>query len=197
MGQVNESAFECLKQIPNPHTCQLRLDGCFRYHSLTPSEALKLVGLLRQFKNLIQCRLYLGDCCAEAENELVSSITHKTLQELRLSHFRLTPAIAAALGRSFPEMSSLEKLCLEVWKMKSSLRGCLTPLTECFHFFPCLLRVDLTRSNLDESDLRGLVCSLEPIPNLRSLWLVGNPMGDKNRVESIAKQALPHVGLHY
>ena len=78
-----------------------------------------------------------------------------------------------------------------------SLRGCLTPLTECFHFFPCLLRVDLTRSNLDERDLRGLVCSLEPIPNLRSLWLVGNPMGDKNRVESIAKQALPHVGLHY
>ena len=167
----------------------------------------------------------MGDCCVEAENKLVSSITHKTLEELRLLDFRLTPATAATLGQSLPEMSSLKEFCLEgrkgstvqVEDMKAlfggfnktfpslerlvfsffSLRGCLASLTERFPFFPSLCFVDLSHSNMDERDLRGLVCSLKSISNLRYLLLDHNPLGDKNKVESIVKQALPQVLLRY
>lgn len=74
---------------------------------------------------------------------------------------------------------------------------CFAPLTERFHFFPSLRTVDLSCTNLDEGDLRGLVCSLKSIPNMRILSLEGNLLGDKNRVESIVKQALPQVDLDY
>ena len=84
MRVLNESAFECLEQIPNPLTCRLKLEITFRLKS---SETLKLDGLLPRFNNgLIIFSLELDNfCCAEAENKLVSRITHKTLA----SHTRL------------------------------------------------------------------------------------------------------------
>ena len=221
----NEGALECLEQIPNPLTCRLSLKNHVFSNSLKSSGVLKLASLLPRFNNLIEFSFTFQNGCAEAENKLVCCITHKTLQKLALWDLRMTPAIAAALGRSLPEMSSLKELWLigstwntvEVEDMKAlfggfnkvfpalktfrfagfSFRGGFAQLTERFHFFPSLRKVDLSCSNLDERDLRGLVCSLKSIPNLRSLWLGGNPLGDKNRVESIVKQALPQVDLYY
>lgn len=69
MRVLNESAFECLEQIPNPLTCRLKLEITFRLKS---SETLKLSLELDNF------------CFAEAENKLVSRITHKTLVQLDL-----------------------------------------------------------------------------------------------------------------
>lgn len=104
MRVLNESAFECLEQIPNPLTCRMNLEITFRLKS---SETLKLDGLLPRFNNgLIIFSLELDNfCCAEAENKLVSLITHKTLVQLDLWNMRLTPATAAAVGRLLPEMS--------------------------------------------------------------------------------------------
>ncbi|PFX12149.1 hypothetical protein AWC38_SpisGene23937 [Stylophora pistillata] len=221
---LNEGALECLEQIPTPLTCRLSLANGMFSNSLKSSAVLKLASLLPRFNNLIKFSFDLHKCCAEAENKLVCCITHKTLQKLHLWNLRMTPAIAAALGRSLPEMSSLKTLKLEgagstlqVEDMKAlfggfnktfpslevfafshfRVRGCLAPLTERFHFFPSLRAVDLDYTNLDERDLRGLVCSLKSIPNMESLWLDGNPLVDKNRVESIVKEALPQVDLDY
>ena len=244
--QLTKSACELLEQIPNPRTCRLKL-GTFSSFveeipnpracrlklgalvanacSVTSAEAVKLAGLLPRFNNLIQLTLDLDDCCAEAVNKLVSSITHKTLERLELWSIRLTPAAAAALGRSLPEMSSLRKLLLtgadgsilQVEELEALLggfnktfpalewfqfsnfraRGGLGPLAERFHFFPSLISVRLWNLNLDERDLPGLLESLKSIPNLRELSLYDNPLDDKDRVESIVKQALPRVRLTY
>ena len=104
MRVLNESAFECLEQIPNPLTCRLKLEITFRLKS---SETLKLDGLLPRFNNgLMIFSLELDNfCCAEAETKLVSRITHKTLVQLDLWNMRLTPATAAAVGQLLPEMS--------------------------------------------------------------------------------------------
>lgn len=72
MRVLNDSAFECLEQIPNPPTCLLKLEITF---CLKSSETLKLDGLLLRFDNLIIFSLELDNSyCAEAENKLVSCI---------------------------------------------------------------------------------------------------------------------------
>ncbi|PFX26477.1 hypothetical protein AWC38_SpisGene8872 [Stylophora pistillata] len=208
MADLNESALECLEQIPNPLKCRLRLGGHVFCNSLTSSEVLKLASLLPRFNNLIKFDLSFYDWCAETENKLVCSITHKTLQELRLWNLRMTPAIAAALGRSLPEMLSLKKLWLkgrkgstvQVEDMKAlfggfnktfppleefmfsfcGFRGFFVQLTECSRYSPSLREVDLSGSNLNQRDLHGLVCILKSIPNLGIPCLKGNPLGDKN-----------------
>ena len=63
------------------------------------------------------------------------------------------------------------------------VRGCLAPLTERFRLFPSLRLVSLGNLNLDERDLPGLLESLKSIPDRRILWLLGNPLGDEDRVE--------------
>ncbi|KAJ7385489.1 hypothetical protein OS493_015059 [Desmophyllum pertusum] len=50
--------------------------------------------------------------CCTAEVNTAVGFTHKTLRSLVMSGISLTPAAAAALGRSLPEMSSLEMLRL-------------------------------------------------------------------------------------
>ena len=100
-------------------------------------------------------------------------------------------ALFGGFNKTFP---ALEELMFSSF----SLRGCLAPLTERFHFFPSLCSsVAFSDSNLDERDLRGLVDSLKSIPNLRNLLLDGNPLGDEDKVKFIVKQVLPQVDLYY
>ena len=224
LDQLTKSTCELLEQIPNPRACRLVLDNdSISMSPLTSADAVKLSGLLPRFHNLIELNLNLDDCCAEAVNKLVSSITHKTLERLKLWNISLTPAAAAMLGRSLPEMSFLERLVLtgadgsilqaeELEALLGGLNkifpalkcfqfsnfrliGCLAPLTECFRFFPSLRVVVLKNLNLDERDLPGLLESLKSIRDLRELLLYPNPLGDRGRVKSIVKQALPQV--HY
>ena len=227
--ESTKSACELLEQIQNPRVCRLKLGTVTAFvnnkWSVTSAEAVKLAGLLPRFNNLIELNLNLYDCCAVAVNKLVSSITHKTLERLGLWNIRLTPAAAAALGRSLSEMSSLETLVLTGadgsisqaeeleallggfnktfpalhWFQFSNfaVKGCLAPLTELFRFFPSLRIVVLQNLNLDERDLPGLLESLKSIRDLRHLWLDDNPLGDKDKVQSIVKQALPQVRLIY
>ena len=224
--ESTKSACELLEQISNPRTCRLVLGNkLFSMCSLTSAEVVKLAGLLPQFNNLIRLYLNLDHCCAVAVYILVSSITHKTLEELGLNNIRLTPAAAAALGRSLPKMSSLESLVLtgaygSISQAKEleallgglnktfpalkcfqfsnfRLRDCLAPLTTRFRFFPSLRVLALEHLNLNEDDLRGLVESLKSIPDLRQLLLHGNPRHGVHMVKTIVKQVLPQVDLYY
>ena len=223
---------ELLDHIPNSRTCSLNI-GCIRLARepelllayrflLTSVVAEKLAGVLPRF-NVTILLLDLLHCSAETVNKLVCSITHKTLQELSLRGISLTPAAAAALGRSLPEMSSLKELelaglngsILRLEEMEAlfeginktfstlerfslvnfNARGSLAPLSKRVHFFPNLVHLDLSRLNMDELDLHGLLESLTSIPNLTTLNLHSNPLGSRHRVQSIVQQALPQVTL--
>ena len=217
---------DLLDQIRNPSTCSLYISRVFgSFCLLTSVEAQKLAGVLPRFKNIITLKFDFVDCCAAAINKLVSGITHKTLQELSLRGISLTPVAASALGRSLPQLSSLEEFeltgvngsILQVEEMEAlfggmnktlpalkqlALRnfnagGSLASLTNCFHFFPNLIVLDLSDLNMDEYDLHGLLESLRSIPNLRVLFLSANPLGSHNRVHSIVEQTLPRVRLLY
>ena len=226
--QCGPGICELLDQIANNSTCSLKIAmPLIQYdhpYSWTSVGAEKLAGLLPRFK-VTALRLALPDCCATAVNKLVCSITHKTLQELTLHDISLTPAAAAALGRSLPEMSSLRRLeltgvngsILQVEEMEAlfeginetflalewlslgnfNARGNLAPLTKRVHFFPNLRILNLRNLNMDERDLRSLLESLTSIPNLKILELHGNPLGSRDSVHSIEQQALPQVNLNY
>ena len=191
-------------------------------YSLTSVEAEKLAGVLPRF-NVTALWLELVDCCAAAVKKLVCSITHKTLLVLILHDISLTPVAAAALGRSLPEMSSLKELkltgvdgsILQVEEMEAlfeginetflalerlflqefNARGSLAPLNKRVHFFPNLRTLGLLNLNMDGRDLHGLLESLKSIPKLERLDLSRNPLGPRDRVQSIVKQALPQVYL--
>ena len=193
--------------------------------SLTSVEAEKLAGMLPRFNNIISLKLDLDDCCTAVVNKLVSGITHKTLQELSLRGISLTPVAAAALGRSLPELSSLEEFqltgvdgsILQVEEMEAlfggmnktlpalkqltlvnfNAGGSLAPFTKRVHFFPNLLRLDLLYLNMNERDFNGLLESLRSIPDLEHLVLDCNPLGSWIRVRSMVKQTLPWVYLVY
>ncbi|KAJ7372140.1 hypothetical protein OS493_020566 [Desmophyllum pertusum] len=170
---------------------------------LTSVGTVKLASLLPRFNNIIKLCLDLSDCCASAVDTLVPSITHKTLRRLGLSGISLTPAVAAALGRSLPEMSSLEKLELtgakgsivQAEEMEAlfggfnktlplehltfsgfSVSGCLAPLTKSFRFFPNLRNLYLGEFNMDERNLCHLLESLTFIPNLEELRVTGKQL---------------------
>ncbi|XP_022789209.1 uncharacterized protein LOC111328926 [Stylophora pistillata] len=220
MHRLNESALECLEQIPNPLTCRLKLmDG-----PLSSSEVLKLAGLLPRVNNLVQCCLDLSGCCAEAEYKVVSSITHKTLRDLALCNLRLTPETATTLGRSLSEMSSLRRLELK-GKKESSLQlvGMEALFGNFYKIFPALNDLDFSRfclrgylysmterfrihltldwENVDESDFdkhyfRVLDLSWESIPNLSDLFLNGNPLADNYRVKSAERTSTAFGSTH-
>ena len=216
---------ELLEQVPKHSTCSFVIGGTWLPCRLTSAGAERLAGVLPRFNNITCLKLELRGCCAEAVNKLVSSIIHKTLEGLTLSGISLTPAVAAALGRSLPEMSSLHELVLtgvdgsnlQVKEMEAlfggfnktfpvlrslhlknfNARGRLAPLTERLHFFPNLNELELEKLNMDERDLRGALESLRYSSNLWSLYLLGNPLGDRYTVKSIVQQALPRVDLWY
>ena len=169
-------------------------------------------GLLPQFKNLVSLSLNLNNCCAEAVNKLVSSITHKTLEELGLYGIILTPVTAAALGRSISEMSSLRELSisgpergfLETNEIEASPTGfdrtslvsqLFTFNTGGCRFLPSLHTLRLEHLNLNERGLRELLDNWKFFSELRYSSLHGNPLGDKRTVHSMVKKALPRVHL--
>ena len=91
---------------PVSANCELKLGGSGSCGvCLTSAGAVKLSSLLPRFNN-ISC-LDLGFVDAEVD-ALITSITHKSLKRLGLSGIILTPAAAAALGRSLSDISSLE-----------------------------------------------------------------------------------------
>lgn len=115
------------------------------------------------------------DACCYTEVSRTSEIHEK----LHLNGISLTPAAAAALGRSLPEMFSPQELeltgfngsTLQAEKMDAlfggfdktmllskftfsglGARGSLAPLIKCLRFFPNLREFRLERLNLDEKD---------------------------------------------
>ena len=196
-----DSVCDLLEQVPNPSKCSLKLgsfigrDIIWEYLdvSLTSAGAVKLSDLLPRFSNISHLSLSFVDGEVDA---LITSITHKSLKVLRLSGMTLTPAAAAALGRSLPEMSSLEIFELtgidgnileaEVMELlfggfnkamplrrlsfrSFSVEGCLTPLTSSLHLFSKLKHLRLEEVIMNDQDLSGLLESLSFLPNLKTL----------------------------
>ncbi len=167
-------------------------------------------------------------CCMAEVNPLVS-VTHKTLEQLRLDGISLTPAVAAMLGRSLPEMSSLQELeltgvngsILEAKELEAlfggfnttlhlreltfrsfSVRGCLTPLTKSFRFFPYLRELHLGSFHVDEHILSVLLENLKFTPNLKTLSVEGKPLSQEhcctaevNPIASVTHKTLKKLRL--
>ncbi|KAL9979736.1 hypothetical protein ACROYT_G017444 [Oculina patagonica] len=154
------------------------------------------------------------DCCCTAEVSTVRGFILKDLLSLTLKDIILTPATAAALGQSLPEMSSLKRVVLigvhksilQLDHMEAlfgginktlpleylvfrgfNVRGCLAPLTNSFCFLPSLKDLSLRELNMDAHDLHGLLESFRFISNLKMLDLSSNPLG--HAVTSI----VPHI----
>ncbi len=223
LQKMDDSICDLLEQVPKPSSCYLKIGvGTFRAGSsaLTSFGAVKLAGLLPRFKNAIALKLDLSDCCASALNTLVPSITHTTLQELRLVKINLTPGTAAALGRSLPEMLSLRELeltgvdgsillakemkalfggfdkalPLEVLDFRQfNVRGRLDSLTKSFKFLPDLRELFLNQLNMDEHDFCGLLESLRFIPNLKTLIVWRNPLGHTDNYTAKVNPLVPGI----
>ena len=146
----------------------------------------------------------LTECSYEAVTKLVAAIKHKTLKELELSEIHLTLVAAEALGQSLPELSALRTLKIigldecrlqhkevealfgrfnrpsflkELWFTGFTAKGSLAPLTKNLCLFPCLKVLKLEDLDMGEADLSGLLENLKFTPDLRSLHLMGNPVG--------------------
>ena len=144
------------------------------------------------------------ECSYEAVTKLVAAIKHKTLKELELSKIDLTSLAAEALGQSLPELSALRTLKIigldecrlqhkevealfgrfnrpsslkELWFTGFTAKGSLAPLTKNLCLFPCLKVLKLEHLDMGEADLSGLLKNLKFTPDLRSLHLMGNPVG--------------------
>ena len=141
---------------------------------------------------------------AETVTRLIDVIKNKPFKKLKLSKINLTSAVAEALGQLLPELSALQELelcgsdgCslqhkeLEAlfgrFNRPSSLkelrftdftaRGSLAPLVKNLCLFPCLKVLELEDLAMGEGDLSGLLKNLKFTPDLRSLHLMGNPVG--------------------
>ena len=146
----------------------------------------------------------LTECSYEAVTKLVAAIKHKTLKELELSEIHLTSVAAEALGQSLPELSALRTLKIiglddsrlqhkevealfgrfnrpsslkELWFTDFTARGSLAPIVKNLCLFPCLKILKLEDLAMGEGDLSGLLENLKFTPDLRSLHLMGNPVG--------------------
>lgn len=205
-----DSVCHLLEQVPNPRECSLKLGsstihtgGVLRYvHEvrLTSAGAMKLANLLPQFNKVSV--LYLSFVDAEVD-ALISSLSHKSLKNLRLNGIILTPGAATTLGQSLPQMSSLESF--EVTGVKGRIvqgkemealfggfdkklplekltfggfrvKCCLSALVKSFRFFPNLKELFVGKFSMDEHNLCCLLESLRFIPNLRVLKVQGKRM---------------------
>ena len=144
--------------------------------------------------NVVALNLGLKGCCAAALDTLVTSITHKTLENLTLGGITQTPAAFKALAQSLPEMSSLQELeltgfdgrILQAKEMEAlfggitkpmplvkltfrsfNMTGCLTPLIKCLPFFPYLRDLQLQKLNIDEHDQCSLLKSFRFLTKLK------------------------------
>ena len=114
---TEDGVCDLLEQLRNPSACCLEI-GYFRgrlwLHSegrgsctLTSDGIVRLASLLPRFPTTTILSLRLPGCSPTAVDQLVPTITHRTLKLLELCEVCLTPEAAAHLGRSIPEMASL------------------------------------------------------------------------------------------
>ena len=190
---VDDSICYLLEQVRNPSECSVSI-GKFtpprrfgvgflylvdvRSAHLTSVGAVRLASLLPRFNNLIALNVDLKDCSVTAQDTLVATITHETLEQLILKGISLTPAATKTLGRSLPEMSSLQELeltgvdgsILQTEEMEMlfggfnktmplceltfsgfNVRGCLAPLIKSLPFSN-LRELRLEKLDIDEHD---------------------------------------------
>ena len=173
-------------------------------------------GLLKSFgfiRNLGTLRVRVfGETFRYRPSGFKTFVSH-ALGLVTLDGVNLTLAVAEELGQLLREMSSLQDLeltgegsTLGAEEMEAlfggfnkimplyrltffgfSVGGSFAPLNKSFRFFPNLTLLLLEMLNMGEHDLRGLLESLQFIPNLEKLSLSGNPLG--HAVTSI----VPHV----
>ncbi|KAL9979406.1 hypothetical protein ACROYT_G017067 [Oculina patagonica] len=189
-----------------PNLRELNLGGFNREFNMDEQNLCLLLESLRFIPNLtkmsLKGKLESQAHCCTAEIRPIASVSHKTLEQLHLDGLSLTPAVAVVLGRSLPEMSSLQELkltgvggsILEAKEMEAlfggfnktlplseltfcgfSVRGgCLAPLTKSFCFFPNLRELNFNEELImNEQNLCLLLESLRFIPKLKKMGLKG------------------------
>ena len=190
---------------------------------LTPAVAVVLIQLLSKLSALRTLKIKSWpECSDEAVTRLIDGINHKTLKDLELSEMNLTSAVAEALGRSLPELSSLETLRIsgsdgcnlqqkemealfgrfsrpssltELSITRFSARGSLGSIANNLCFFPSLKVLKLEDLHMGEADLSDLLENLKFTPGLRHLYLMGNPLG--HAVRSMIPYLLEQQELTY
>ena len=212
-----EVVLSLIKVIKNRRIDTLELSDI----ALKSAAAGALAQLLTELSALRS--LHIGastECSDEAATRLVTTAKHKTLKELYLPGMNLTPAAAEALGQSLPELSSLRTLRIsgsvgcslqhkelealfgrfnrpssltELSITRFSARGSLGSIANKLCFFPNLGVLALENLHMGEADLSGLLENLKFTPNLRLLFLRGNPLG--HAVRSMVPFLLEHQGL--
>ena len=201
METSDDSVSELLEHVVDPSKCSLKI--C--------SSNVRTNSWLLRFNNVVTLDLDLRHCHPDAVDTLVSCVRHKTLERLTLSSISLSPIVAAALGRSLPEMLSLEALeltgkneVLQAKEIESLLSGfsktfpslcklgfrgfimtsCFPSLTTSFRFFPNLTELDVGRLIMDERNTCALLDSLKLIPNVEWISLCNPPGLGWRRLEN-------------
>ena len=114
VSKSDDSLCQLLVQVPNPSGCSLSIESCW----LSSAGAVNLVSLLLRFGNVNRLGLHLDECSDYAGERLGDALINlKSLKNLKLS-ISLTSAVAAALGKSLPELSALQLL-----EIKGSAKG--------------------------------------------------------------------------
>ena len=202
VDECDDSVTDLLEHVRKPSKCSLEIGSFFIRTKegnspkcdLTTSGALKFASLMSKFDNIISLCLNLSSCCSTAADTLVTSVTQNTVKRLVLHGMRLNSTVVALLGRSLPEMSSLEALeltgldgsILEAKQIEAlfggfkktlplsrlslsgfSVRGCISPLAKSLPFFPTLSELKLEKLNMDENGQCSLLQSFGLIPNLK------------------------------
>ena len=169
--------------------------------------------------------LHIGastECSDEAVTRLVATTKHKTLKELNLPGIHLTPAVAKAFGQLLLELSSLRKLTIsgsdgcslqhkglealfgrfnrpssltQLSITRFSARGSLASVANKLCCFPSLRILRLVDLDMCEADLSDLLENLKFTPDLRLLYLMGNPLG--HAVRSMIPYLLEQQKLGY
>ena len=151
----------------------------------------------------------LAECSDDSVTRLVAALAHKSLEKVKLRKMNLTSAAAEALGRSLPELPALKEVrvrgsdgcSLQHEEMEAmfgkfkrpsrlirlkicnfSSRGTLAQVTRNLCFFPSLCHLELEALDMGEADLCGLLENLKFIPDLSTLSLMGNPLGQAVRL---------------
>ena len=113
----------------------------------------------------------LAECPDDAVTELVTTIKHKTLNELDLCEINLTLIIAESLAQSLPELSALQKLTI------SGLTECsdeaVTKLVSAIKH-TTLQELELSEINLTSAAAVTLGQSLPELPSLKKLEISGS-----------------------